>query len=89
MWRAYGVGPDADMLVDPAKTTSLGQPIGPDSSLKTWKGDRWKIGGGSVWGWWPYDKERNALYYGSGNPSTWNPVVRPGDNKSVDVDLLA
>ena len=81
VWRAYSMGPDADMLVDPAKTTSLGQPIGPDSSLKTWKGDQWKIGGGSVWGWWPYDKERNALYYGTGNPSTWNPVVRPGDNK--------
>ena len=92
VWRAYSMGPDADMLVDPVKTTSLGQPIGADSSLKTWKGDQWKIGGGSVWGWWPYDKERNALYYGTGNPSTWNPVVRPGDNKwsmsifSRDVD---
>ena len=92
VWRAYSMGPDADMLVDPLKTTSLGQPIGADSSLKTWKGDQWKIGGGSVWGWWPYDKERNALYYGTGNPSTWNPVVRPGDNKwsmsifSRDVD---
>jgi glucose dehydrogenase len=21
------------------------------------------------------------MYYGTGNPSTWNPVVRPGDNK--------
>jgi glucose dehydrogenase len=21
------------------------------------------------------------IYYGSGNPSTWNPVQRPGDNK--------
>lgn len=92
VWRAYSMGPDTDMLVDPVKTTSLGQPIGADSSLKTWKGDQWKIGGGSVWGWWPYDKERNALYYGTGNPSTWNPVVRPGDNKwsmsifSRDVD---
>ncbi len=92
LWRAYSMGPDTDMLVDPVKTTSLGQPIGADSSLKTWKGDQWKIGGGSVWGWWPYDKERNALYYGTGNPSTWNPVVRPGDNKwsmsifSRDVD---
>ena len=92
VWRAYSMGPDADMLFDPVKTTSLGQPVGADSSLKTWKGDQWKIGGGSVWGWWPYDKERNALYYGSGNPSTWNPVVRPGDNKwsmsifSRDVD---
>ena len=92
VWRAYSVGPDEDLLFDPEKTTSLGQPVGKDSSLKTWKGDQWKIGGGSTWGWWAYEKERNAVYYGSGNPSTWNPVVRPGDNKwsmsifSRDVD---
>lgn len=43
--------------------------------------DQWKTGGGSVWGWWPADFDENLLYYGSGNPSTWNPVVRPGDNK--------
>lgn len=91
-WRAYSMGPDSDMLFDPEKTTSMGQPVGADSSLKSWKGDQWKIGGGATWGWWPYDKERNAFYYGTGNPSTWNPVVRPGDNKwsqsifSRDVD---
>ena len=43
--------------------------------------DAWKSGGGSVWGWWPADFEENLVYYGSGNPSTWNPTVRPGDNK--------
>ncbi len=43
--------------------------------------DAWKTGGGSTWGWWPADFNENLLYYGSGNPSTWNPVVRPGDNK--------
>jgi len=43
--------------------------------------DAWKSGGGSVWGWWPVDFEENLVYYGNGNPSTWNPVVRPGDNK--------
>jgi PQQ-dependent dehydrogenase (methanol/ethanol family) len=81
VWRAYSMGPDKSMLIDPEKTTSLGKPVGKDSSLKTWKGDQWKIGGGSVWGWWPYDKDLNLMYYGSGNPSTWDPVVRPGDNK--------
>jgi len=92
VWRAYSMGPDEDILFDPQKTTELGKPVGKNSSLKTWKGDQWKIGGGSVWGWWPYDKAQNALFYGSGNPSTWNPVVRPGDNKwsmsifSRDVD---
>lgn len=80
-WRAYSMGPDADMLIDPEKTTELGKPVGKDSSLKTWKGDQWKIGGGSTWGWWPYDPDLNLMYYGNGNPSTWNPVVRPGDNK--------
>ncbi len=44
-------------------------------------GDQWKIGGGSVWGWWPADFDENLVYYGSGNPSTWNPTVRPGDNR--------
>jgi PQQ-dependent dehydrogenase (methanol/ethanol family) len=43
--------------------------------------DAWKTGGGSTWGWWPADFKENLVYYGNGNPSTWNPVVRPGDNK--------
>jgi lanthanide-dependent methanol dehydrogenase len=43
--------------------------------------DAWKTGGGSVWGWPSADLEENLMYYGSANPSTWNPVVRPGDNK--------
>jgi glucose dehydrogenase len=44
------------MLIDPEKTTTwtdgAWQPVGPDSSLKTWKGDQWKIGGGTTWGWY-------------------------------------
>ena len=39
------------MLFDPEKTMSLGKPVGKDSSLKTWNGDQWKIGGGTLWGW--------------------------------------
>src|SRR6185312_6684244 len=69
-WRAYSEGPDSDLLVDPEKTTSLGKPIGKDSSLKTWEGDQWKIGGGTTWGWYSYDPDLNLIYYGSGNPST-------------------
>ncbi len=80
-WKAYSVGPDAEMLIDPEKTTELGKPVGKDSSLKTWQGEQWKIGGGTTWGWFSYDPKLNLMYYGSGNPSTWNPVVRPGDNK--------
>ena len=80
-WRAYSTGPDAEMLVDPEKTMVLGKPIGKDSSLNSWEGDQWKIGGGTTWGWTTYDPDLNLIYYGTGNPSTWNPSQRPGDNK--------
>jgi len=80
-WRAYSEGPDSDIKVDPQKTTELGRPVGADSSLKTWEGDQWKIGGGDTWGWFSFDPQLNLMYYGSGNPSTWNPKQRPGDNK--------
>jgi lanthanide-dependent methanol dehydrogenase len=80
VWRAYSVGPDDQLLFD-ANTTEMGKPVGKDSSLKTWQGDQWKIGGGTTWGWYSYDPQLNLIYYGSGNPSTWNPVQRPGDNK--------
>jgi PQQ-dependent dehydrogenase (methanol/ethanol family) len=84
-WKGYSVGPDAEMLIDPAKTMTWTDgkmaPVGADSSLKTWKGDQWKIGGGTTWGWYSYDKALNLMYYGTGNPSTWNPAQRPGDNK--------
>jgi lanthanide-dependent methanol dehydrogenase len=79
-WKAYSVGPDDQLLFD-SKTTSMGKPVGKDSSLATWQGDQWKIGGGATWGWISYDPQLNLVYYGSGNPSTWNPVQRPGDNK--------
>jgi PQQ-dependent dehydrogenase (methanol/ethanol family) len=81
MWRGYSMGTDSDMLIDPVKTTSLGKPVGANSSTSTWQGDQWKIGGGTTWGWYSYDPQLNLVYYGSGNPSTWNPKQRPGDNK--------
>lgn len=80
-WKAYSTGPDEEMLVDPDNTMHLGKPIGADSSLKSWEGDQWKIGGGTTWGWYSYDPDLNLIYYGTGNPSTWNPSQRPGDNK--------
>ena len=84
-WKGYSVGPDSEMLMDPQTTMTWTDgkmaPVGANSSLKTWQGDQWKIGGGTTWGWYSYDKALNLMYYGSGNPSTWNPAQRPGDNK--------
>lgn len=80
-WRGYSTGPDSETLMDPEKTTHLGKPVGKDSGINTWEGDQWKIGGGTTWGWYSYDKDLNLVFYGTGNPSTWNPKQRPGDNR--------
>ncbi|HEX6015434.1 MAG TPA: methanol/ethanol family PQQ-dependent dehydrogenase [Geminicoccaceae bacterium] len=81
VWRGMSTGPDSMTLMDPEKTTHLGKPVGKDSGTATWEGDQWKIGGGTTWGWYSVDPELNLIYYGTGNPSTWNPVQRPGDNR--------
>jgi len=80
-WNAFSVGPDDEIKFDPDKTTELGKPVGKNSSLSSWQGDQWKTGGGATWGWYSYDPQLNLVYYGTSNPSTWNPVQRPGDNK--------
>jgi PQQ-dependent dehydrogenase (methanol/ethanol family) len=85
IWRAWSTGPDSDLLFDPAKTMTWTNgkmaPVGKNSSLKTWEGEQWKLGGGPTWGWYSYDPKTNLVYYGSGNPGTWNSAQRPGDNK--------
>ena len=81
VWRAYSTGPDDQTLMDPENTTHLGEPVGVDSGTATWEGDQWKIGGGTTWGWFSYDPDLDLIYYGTGNPSTWNPAQRPGDNR--------
>jgi len=75
VWRAYSEGPDSDVLIGSDFS-------GPhNAGVSTWKGDQWKIGGGTTWGWYSYDPELNLVYYGTGNPGTWDPTQRPGDNK--------
>jgi PQQ-dependent dehydrogenase (methanol/ethanol family) len=67
VWRMYSTGPEAE--------------VGFPGSVETWQGDEWKRGGGTTWGWYSYDPELNLFYYGTGNPGSWNPDQRPGDNK--------
>jgi len=86
-WRAYSNGPDADVKIDPQKTLMLGKPIGDkDLGVTTWPGDEWKIGGGTTWGWYTYDPQLNLIYYGTGNPGTWNPTQRAKDGKREGSD---
>ena len=75
VWRAYSMGPDSDILIG----SSFHGPRNAGTS--TWRGEDWKLGGGTTWGWYSYDPNLNLLYYGTGNPGTWNPSQRPGDNK--------
>jgi PQQ-dependent dehydrogenase (methanol/ethanol family) len=75
LWRAYSAGPDRDTLIGADFT-------GPkNAGTSTWNGEQWKVGGGTTWGWYSYDPKLNLVYYGTGNPGTWNPTQRPGDNK--------
>ena len=67
VWRMYSTGPEEE--------------VGFAGSMETWKGDEWQRGGGTTWGWYSYDPKLDLLYYGTGNPGTWNPDQRPGDNK--------
>ena len=55
---------------------------GPDDpGASTWKGDTYKIGGGSVWLTGSYDPDTNLLIWGVGNAGPdYNGDQRPGDN---------
>ncbi|WP_236024870.1 methanol/ethanol family PQQ-dependent dehydrogenase [Arenibaculum pallidiluteum] len=87
VWRAYSTGPDKDVKIDPQKTLMMGKPIGEaDLGVKTWPGEEWKIGGGTTWGWYTYDPQLNLIYYGTGNPGTWNPVQRAVDGDRAKSD---
>jgi lanthanide-dependent methanol dehydrogenase len=82
LWRGYSTGPDKDVGIT---ANTLKSPYkshqGKDLGVSTWQGDEWQRGGGTTWGWYSYDPQLNLFYYSSGNPGTWNPDQRPGDNK--------
>jgi PQQ-dependent dehydrogenase (methanol/ethanol family) len=80
-WRAYSTGPDSDVLIGSNFKPFYPQDRGKDLGVSSWPPDHWQIGGGTVWGWISYDPELNLIYYGTANPGSWNPNVRPGDNR--------
>jgi PQQ-dependent dehydrogenase (methanol/ethanol family) len=80
-WRAYSTGPDRDALIGPEFKPFYPQDRGTDLGVASWPPERWKIGGGTVWGFISYDPALDLVFYGTGNPGPWNPDQRPGDNK--------
>jgi PQQ-dependent dehydrogenase (methanol/ethanol family) len=81
LWRAYSTGPDADVKLTAPANPAYPSMQGKDLGVSTWQGDEWQHGGGTTWGWYSYDPKLNLMYYSTGNPGTWNPDQRPGDNK--------
>lgn len=80
-WRAYGAGPDKDILIGPNFKPFYKTDQGADLGVKSWPPDGWKIGGAAAWGWTSYDPDLDLFYYGTSNPGPWNPEQRPGTNK--------
>jgi PQQ-dependent dehydrogenase (methanol/ethanol family) len=81
LWRAFNTGPDVDVKIGPRFRPFYAKDRGTDLGTSTWRGEQWKLGGSTVWGWISYDPETNLFFYGTANPGVWNPDLRPGDNK--------
>ncbi|HEY0342332.1 MAG TPA: PQQ-binding-like beta-propeller repeat protein, partial [Steroidobacteraceae bacterium] len=80
VWTGRNIGPDAGMLIRPDTFKPPYDQGGGDLGAKSWADDTWKIGGAPVWGWVSYDPKLDLIYYGTGNPSPYNPEQRVGDN---------
>lgn len=82
VWRTYSTGPDKDVgITENTLKSPYASAQGKDLGVSTWQGDEWMRGGGTTWGWYSYDPDLKLFYHGSGNPGSWNPDQRPGDNK--------
>jgi PQQ-dependent dehydrogenase (methanol/ethanol family) len=80
-WRAYNVGPDADIKVGKRFRNFYSTDTSPDQGATSWPAGTWQQGGATVWGWISYDPALNLIYHGTSNPGPWNGAQRPGDNK--------
>lgn len=81
LWKAYNTGPDADVRIGQGFRPFYAADRGRDLGVRSWPADAWKIGGGSMWGWFTYDPDLHQVIHGTGNPGPWNSEQRPGDNK--------
>ncbi len=82
VWRAYNIGPDADIKVGPRFKPFYGtSDTSHNQGATSWPSNTWQQGGATVWGWLSYDPELNLIYHGTSNPGPWNGKQRPGDNK--------
>src|SRR5207253_2593113 len=72
-WRAFNTGPDAEVLIGAAFKPFYETDRGKDLGVTSWPPGKWKIGGGTVWGFLSYDPSLDLLFHGTANPGPWNP----------------
>lgn len=80
LWQAFNTGPDKDVKIGSSFKPFYASMKPANMGVTSWRGDQWKLGGATTWGWVTYDPESNSVFYGTSNPGTWNPDLRPGDN---------
>ena len=54
-------------------------PAQDEKGAETWAGSTTATGGGSSWVTGSYDPDLDLVFWGTGNPSPWNPTTRKGD----------
>jgi PQQ-dependent dehydrogenase (methanol/ethanol family) len=81
LWRAYNIGPDADIKVGKRFKNFYSTDTSPNQGATSWPSTTWQQGGATVWGWISYDPQLDLIYHGTSNPGPWNGAQRPGDNK--------
>ena len=55
-------------------------PAPGEKGAETWPPEAALVGGGSSWVTGTYDPDLDLVFWGTGNPSPWNPRARKGDN---------
>ncbi|OBS53611.1 hypothetical protein A8B73_05295 [Methylosinus sp. 3S-1] len=81
VWQAYSTGPDAEVKIDSSFHPFYAKDQGVDRGATTWPGSLWRNGGASSWTWVTYDPALDLIFYGTSQPGTFNPDMRPGENK--------
>ena len=76
--RGFVDGWDAQTGQHLWRTYTVAAPGEPGND--TWPGDTWKRGGGPTWLTGSFDPDLHTVYWGTGNPGSWNAIDRKGDN---------
>jgi lanthanide-dependent methanol dehydrogenase len=75
-WKYHNTGPNRGMGIGERFQPFYADDQVENPGVDTWYQDSWKVGGGTSWGWFTYDTELNAFYYGTANCAPWNPDYR-------------